>query len=457
MSRRSRLPGYVSRAIVGGGGGGTPPAGERDWGYIPTPSNAPITPSNDAYSGAYWLAVPKWYTTMTAYASSKVASPRSGQLAYVGEGQKTFLALALWGWYGGTPTPYGKVAIRHNGRTSKELQGISGSDPLFGGVGVEPQYQVYDYQGVHHTIATLQKGSYVDGVAGSLVTSPYVAGVTAFGMAIVELRGCYGAIQDLADGSDTATTWVKLPGTTASYLLNGFTQGADTRLTYTGSTTKRFRVDLVVGRSCGNPAWMGIYKNGTLVTGSSLYFASASYKSGARLHCFVELASNEYVEGWKINTAATFFRYGLIMTTAELGADYGLIHWTVDGAIPFSSGKIACTTALGPVVNNFSMPASNRLQYDGATTKKFLVTMDLQAQGSSGASYYYINVFIAKNGSAVSPATTAEVAVYSNGRITLHTQAILDLAPGDYVEAWGAAGASGCSAEGLILSAAEFA
>jgi len=452
MSRRSRLPGYVSRAIVSGGGGGDPPpGGERDWGYIPSSTSVSVTPQQDLWS----LIPPSWFTVITAYVSDKIASLRTGRLTYVGNAPKVFLVLATFRLYDSTGNSTTKIAVRQGGRTSKELQGVSGSDPVFGGSTACPLI-VYEHTGAHHSIVQLSKNEFVDCVvAATIDNDPPKVGLQAFGLVMVELRGSYGVLQDLADGSDTATAWVKLPGTTAAYLLKDFTQGADTRLTYGGSVTRRFRVDLLASSTVGNYVALGVYKDGTLVTGSDMPYNTSSGPYSKRTHCFVELAQNSYVEGWWYATSGGKYRYGLIMSAVELGEDYGRLYLTALGSIPFSTGILTCTTALDSVVNNFSMPSNNRLQYGGAVTKRFLISADVATYDST-ASYHTYHVQLYKNGSPITPSTDV-IAASSQRRASLHTQAMVELAPGDYVEVWGSSGGSGSQALGYVLSASEFA
>ena len=454
MSRRSRLPGYVSRAIVSGGGGGDPPpGGERDWGYIPIASApTPMLLENQ------WIVIPNWYSNITAYGSDNVVSPRNGQLAYVGDAKKTFLALAVFElWNGSTPV-HSKVGLRVNGRNFKEYQGVSGSDPIFGGVYSEPWNAIYDHQTVHHGLMQLTYNEYIDGVASAVDVGLYQAGLARLGMTLMELRGAHGVIQDLADSPmESGTVWIKIPGTTASYLLKGFSSSVDTRLTYTDTVTRRFRVDLAAALECGQAMTLGVYKNGTLVTGSDvgLGIYGIVYGNTLRTHCFVELAQNDYVEGWWYHDGAGAFRYGMAFSAVELGDSHGLLYMTAQGSIPFSLGKLTPTTALSSISSDFSMPDNNKLQYTGATTKRFLISADVHAYDSSAA-YVYYELLLYKNGTALSPSTNSK-GTSMQRRTPIYIQAVVELAQNDYIEVYGASGNSGSLAVGYVLSAAEFA
>jgi hypothetical protein len=108
----------------------------------------------------------------------------------------------------------------------------------------------------------------------------------------------------LSATSTVATSgWVKAPGTTTAGLLADFSQDTNNKLLYSGKT-KRFIISLDIALSIDttNLAYeIGIYKNGTLITGSNQQFETPPTSGDivhGHAHVIVELSATDYVEGY---------------------------------------------------------------------------------------------------------------------------------------------------------------
>ena len=96
--------------------------------------------------------------------------------------------------------------------------------------------------------------------------------------------------------------------------------------------------------------------------------------------------------------------------------------------------KIAGVTLAGSIVEKFTL-TDNRATYVGALTTDFKV--DGIAAVTSGNNRV-ISIAVAKNGSIVA-ASAASSTTNSGGRSEgIHTQTIVQLTSGDYIEIWGA-------------------
>ena len=100
----------------------------------------------------------------------------------------------------------------------------------------------------------------------------------------------------------SAATPLKAAGTTTAKPVNGFTHTASNRLTYNGTVTRDFMVTVTFSANTAAGAEtcsFHLYKNGSLVTGSTIVRKVSNNDIGAgALSTIVELATNDYVELW---------------------------------------------------------------------------------------------------------------------------------------------------------------
>lgn len=120
--------------------------------------------------------------------------------------------------------------------------------------------------------------------------------------------------------SVSSSSYKKASGTTADGALNDFTHSTN-RLTYTGATTKRFRVS-VDGKIVGGVAatiTVGVYKNGdTLVRSEDTTTIVLVSEGSYGINCLVELATNEYVELFVKATTSTVQLKTSTLTITEI-------------------------------------------------------------------------------------------------------------------------------------------
>lgn len=120
--------------------------------------------------------------------------------------------------------------------------------------------------------------------------------------------------------SVSSSSYKKASGTTADGALNDFTHSPN-RLTYTGATTKRFRVS-VDGKIVGGVAatiTVGVYKNGdTLVRAEDTTTIVLVSEGSYGINCLVELATNEYIELFVKATTGTVQLKTSTLTITEI-------------------------------------------------------------------------------------------------------------------------------------------
>jgi hypothetical protein len=120
--------------------------------------------------------------------------------------------------------------------------------------------------------------------------------------------------------SVSSSSYKKASGTTAGGALNDFTHSTN-RLTYTGATTKHFRVS-VDGKIVGGVAatiTVGVYKNGdTLVRAEDTTTIVLVSEGSYGINCLVELATNEYVELFVKATTGTVQLKTSTLTITEI-------------------------------------------------------------------------------------------------------------------------------------------
>jgi len=132
-------------------------------------------------------------------------------------------------------------------------------------------------------------------------------------------------------------------------------------------------------------------------------------------------------------------------------ASYGAAYMTTNAATTTTittAGtyyKIGGTTTAG-ILNNFTMPANNRLTYTGQETQDFLISLDLGGVYALNNTLQSATVRIAKNGTP--DAAFQTLWTDDNGvtyKMVATLQGIVSLAKDDYVEAWMTYSTSGTS------------
>jgi hypothetical protein len=109
--------------------------------------------------------------------------------------------------------------------------------------------------------------------------------------------------------SSTAS-YTKVLGTTTSGVLSGFTMPSNNRLTYTGTTTLNFRVNVAAACTFGNNNQVyriSVFKNGVLVASSEMQQSNTATgeNKSSPCQCAVSLATNDFIEVFIRNTTAT--------------------------------------------------------------------------------------------------------------------------------------------------------
>lgn len=97
--------------------------------------------------------------------------------------------------------------------------------------------------------------------------------------------------------------------------------------------------------------------------------------------------------------------------------------------------KLAGTTALNASVENFTMPANNRLVYGGAADRAAIVM--IQASLVCGTAAQELGLALALNGSEIAASAVKGEAVSASKAFQLTCVAFTELTNGDYIEAFG--------------------
>ena len=121
---------------------------------------------------------------------------------------------------------------------------------------------------------------------------------------------------------------------------------------------------------------------------------------------------------------------------ANVAVTFGGYYWSSASSTTLSAAtpaKAAGTTTAFSGGNGFTHVASNRIRYDGTTTRVFHVTASFSAATTTGADTAKFHIY--ENGSLVTGATvTREVANNDIGAVCVQAQ--VSLATNDYVEVW---------------------
>jgi hypothetical protein len=371
--------------------------------------------------------------------------PRNGHLAYVGTDEKVFLAVLMMA-----------VDVGADELTTIKLtfagEEISGST-------MNQRFDGEDAPLMTSALVQLKANEYTSYTQSSAGGGG--AGIREQLLLLEIDAGPYGILYHSGTSSASGSGWRKIGGTAAAGLTKEFSESAEWRLRYDGATTKKFRIDMfadVTGDPSSNTGDHGIYKNGTLVTESSLQrvIYMNPYRIPTHVHCFVELATNDYVEPW-VNCPVAVSANRAQLVATPLPDDYGLLYLTISGSNTTAGWqKAPGTTAIGATVNNFSQEANNRLRYDGTATKKFLVTADVSYAGANNEE---IGWAIYKNGTIVSNSTASHSLnrPFDGQESPVSVQCLVELATNDYVEVWfSRSSTESIDVDGLILSAQEY-
>jgi hypothetical protein len=108
----------------------------------------------------------------------------------------------------------------------------------------------------------------------------------------------------------TAGTFVKVTGTTTANVLSNFTHPVNNRLTYVGSTTRKFLINAVISfhGANSNDYKFAIYKDGSSILNSSIVSATGSgigILYTVSCQCIVELNNNNFIEVFVTNIDGT--------------------------------------------------------------------------------------------------------------------------------------------------------
>lgn len=120
--------------------------------------------------------------------------------------------------------------------------------------------------------------------------------------------GTYYVSSSAATTISNTTAHFKVAGTTTAGPLSQFTH-TDNRLTYTGTPTQVFHVDVAISMtsaSANQVIEFAIFKNGTLETGSEIQRkqGTATDVAALALDFMVSMATNDYVEVYVKNTTS---------------------------------------------------------------------------------------------------------------------------------------------------------
>jgi hypothetical protein len=371
--------------------------------------------------------------------------PRNGHLAYVGTDEKVLLAVLMM-----------VVDVGADENTTVKLteagEEIDGSSMTqkFGG---------YDAPLTTSALVQLKTNEYTS----YTLSSPGGGGAGATEqLLLLEIdAGPYGILYRSGSGSTSGSGWEKIGGTGVEGLTKEFTESAEWRLRHDGAATKKFRIDMfadITGDPSTTTGSHGIYKNGVLIAESELQrvIYMSPYRVPTHNHCFVELATNDYVEPW-VNCSVAVSTNNAQLVVTPLPDDFGLLYLTASGSNTTAGWqKAPGTTSIGATVNNFSQEANNRLRYDGVTTKKFWVTADVSFAGDQNET---IEWGIYKNGTLVanSKVTFSLNRPFDNQESPVSVQCLVELAEDDYVEVWfNRPSTEQIDVDSLILSAQEY-
>jgi hypothetical protein len=313
-----------------------------------------------------------------------------------------------------------------------------------------------------HLIKSLSTRSLI---SAACLVADNATGVRLPQVCVQDLTGlAYGMLKSTASGSTSTTGWVKSPGTTSIHdTVSDFVQGTNNRLTYDGSTTKKFLVslDATYRWSTTGSFDFGIYKNGTLITASQRGTVNSRYTTSFQAqstHAIVELAEDDYIEAWHNSSTGTVEVDEIVLSAVELAGSYGSLYSTATDTN--SSGgdqwEVAnATTSLGAANNNFSMPSNGRLRYDGTVTETFRVSAYATLSASSG--YYMMKLY--KNGVEIPGSYTRTYPYLGSSAGPGHAYSVVEvsLAEDDYVEVYYAQenGGTNITLEDLVLSAVQ--
>jgi hypothetical protein len=200
---------------------------------------------------------------------------------------------------------------------------------------------------------------------------------------------------------NNSNTFEKITGTfDVIEKLGGFSNSTTaltaTALDVTGITT------ITEGASLKNTAFLG---NGTRITGT-------------------------FSKKWEVESQG--------VPTEKDGVATGTLYISSAAATIISTintpKKIAGTTT-ATELQRFTMPANNRLQYDGTKTRVFIINAVMSVYGTSGT--YGYSFYIYKNGAQVSASRQKTKVYSSSGDIQVVALVCsVTLAPGDYIEVW---------------------
>lgn len=261
--------GIFSRGIGILGGGGVSPAGD-DW-----TNRAELTfHIGSDFNTVAGKADPAFIRGISPVVAHSGGNPKSGGDLYISGGSPI----------AGSGGLYGNILLSMHNTTETGLVGIKTNTPA----------ATLDVNG-DVRIRTLP-----DSVAAYIATADASGYIYRATPADIVAAGYYAANGEYV-AADTLTITsaipVKLEGSTAGVLSN-ITHSSG-RLTYTGSTTYTFGVDFSasIDASAGAEVSFGIYKNGSLVSGSKqVHKITPGEINVVSTGCFVSLAQNDYVE-----------------------------------------------------------------------------------------------------------------------------------------------------------------
>ena len=114
-----------------------------------------------------------------------------------------------------------------------------------------------------------------------------------------------GAVTTIAQ----ADTWYKLNTTTTQGFSRDGLVHSNNRITWTGTTTRVFKVEGIVSVESGNnnQIHVGFYKNDALwpCSEQEVTTSGTGKASNIAFHCLLELAQNDFIEVWVKNATGT--------------------------------------------------------------------------------------------------------------------------------------------------------
>jgi len=300
---------------------------------------------------------------------------------------------------GDTASTTGSHGIYKNGTlvTESELQRVIYMNP-------------YDVPTHNHCFVELAQNDYVEPWVYNVSSA---VGTAAGQLIVTPLPDDYGLLYLTAGASNTTAGWQKAPGTTSiGATVNNFSQEANNRLRYDGTTAQQFLITADVSYAAANNeeiAW-AIYKNGSIVTNSTTAYSLNrpfdNQESPVSIQCLVSLEQNDYVEVW-FNRSSTesIDVEGLILSAQALTSsetttpvtgdrDYAWLRLAdaeVDSAeLPLEAAwntiprwyDVITTVELS---SNFTTPRYGRLVYGGTDERIFLVSAMATMEPQSNA------------------------------------------------------------------------